>query len=697
MANERRKQRKVNVGIWSGNGEIRAAEIAGVLETAGLQVHDLDFSTARPQVILMLPGSDGSDLTSICLKIAGAYPDAPAVVFHTARSERVHPAIDHHVFELLPASLDFEKVPKQILTLLARWQRFEELKVSAVTLQRLESTTDLVYFDFRPDTGTFCPSRQLRKILGHPEPTDSMAPTPFLECIHTDDRALFAGTLFEAARSGTPFCLQIRLTDTSGRMRHFQTRGRAFGSLDEGSSSRVFGVCEDTTDHMQRLAEAEARSRIDDLTGLGNRRHFDDCLASALARAKRESEKLALLYIDLDRFKLINDTLGHDAGDQLLRVISARLSDAVRANDVVCLDHDRPSLEARVSRLGGDEFTVLLSGIHGPADAELVASRMLTAIRKPVDIRGQSLTPSASLGIAIFPGDGQSSDDLRKRADAALYAAKGSGGGFKFFAQSMEDGAIRRLSLEHELRGALERDEIELRYQPRIDYRTGAVVGAEALLHWSSPTLGRVTPEEIHRIAEDTGFISSLGSWTLNQACREAAFWASSQEEPCRLSVNVSPLQFEQDNVFRTVVEALKNAGLSPELLDLEITEGLLLRDDSEIGQSLEELRRMGVRIVLDGFGKGYSALAVLMSQPIDVLKLDRLLIETVAPDGAGSPLLASVIRMAKDLSLYPIAEGVSHSDQAEFLTENGCHEMQGFFFSAAIPAVTFREKLELG
>lgn len=697
MANERRKQRKVNVGIWSGNGEIRAAEIAGVLETAGLQVHDLDFSTARPQVILMLPGSDGSDLTSICLKIAGAYPDAPAVVFHTARSERVHPAIDHHVFELLPASLDFEKVPKQMLTVLARWQRFEELKVSAVTLQRLESTTDLVYFDFRPDTGTFCPSRQLREILGHPEPTDSMAPTPFLECIHTDDRALFAGTLFEAARSGTPFCLQIRLTDTSGRMRHFQTRGRAFGSLDEGSSSRVFGVCEDTTDHMQRLAEAEARSRIDDLTGLGNRRHFDDCLASALARAKRESEKLALLYIDLDRFKLINDTLGHDAGDQLLRVISARLSDAVRANDVVCLDHDRPSLEARVSRLGGDEFTVLLSGIHGPADAELVASRMLTAIRKPVDIRGQSLTPSASLGIAVFPGDGQSSDDLRKRADAALYAAKGSGGGFKFFAQSMEDGAIRRLSLEHELRGALERDEIELRYQPRIDYRTGAVVGAEALLHWSSPTLGRVTPEEIHRIAEDTGFISSLGSWTLNQACREAAFWASSQEEPCRLSVNVSPLQFEQDNVFRTVVEALKNAGLSPELLDLEITEGLLLRDDSEIGQSLEELRRMGVRIVLDGFGKGYSALAVLMSQPIDVLKLDRLLIETVAPDGAGSPLLASVIRMAKDLSLYPIAEGVSHSDQAEFLTENGCHEMQGFFFSAAIPAVTFREKLELG
>jgi EAL domain-containing protein (putative c-di-GMP-specific phosphodiesterase class I) len=203
-------------------------------------------------------------------------------------------------------------------------------------------------------------------------------------------------------------------------------------------------------------------------------------------------------------------------------------------------------------------------------------------------------------------------------------------------------------------------------------------------------------PEEILRIAEETGIISKLGRWTLNCACQEAAYWASSQEEPCRLAVNVSPLQFEQDDVFTCVVDALKNSGLSPSLLDLEITEGLLLRDDAEIGQSLEELRRMGVRIVLDGFGKGYSALAVLMSQPIDVLKLDRLLIETVAPDGAGSPLLASVIRMAKDLSLYPIAEGVSHADQAEFLVANGCHEMQGFFFSAAIPGAAFREKLQL-
>lgn len=687
-------ERRFEIAIWSAGDDARTVDVAGVLETAGFGVQDLDFSTAPPKVVLVLPGSGGEMLAAICDRLSEAYPSSPAIVYHTPESESAHPAVDHHVFELLPASMDPRRLPEHLLAVVARWQRFEELKTSAATLQHLESVTDLVYFDFRPDTGTFCPSKQLRQIIGQHEPTDAMAPTPLLDCIHSDDRALFAGTLFEAARSGTPFCVQIRLTDVNGRQRHFRTRGRAFGPLEEGSSARVFGVCEDTTEHLQRLAEAEARSRVDELTGLGNRRYFDDCLASALARSKREHVPLALLYIDLDRFKLINDTLGHDAGDQLLRVISARLSDAVRAEDIVCHDDTNPGTEARVSRLGGDEFTVLLSGIHGAGDAELVAGRMIEAIKKPIEIAGQSLTPSASVGIAVYPDDGQTTDDLRKRADAALYSAKGSGGGYRFFTQSMEDGAVRRLSLEHELRTALDHNEIELTYQPRVNQPTGEIVGAEALMRWSSPTLGRVKPSEALRIAEETGFISELGRWMLMRACHEAAYWASARSRPCRLAVNISPAQFEQDDVFTAVVDALKFAGLPPELLDLEITESLLLRDDPGIGSSLEELRRMGVRIVLDDFGKGYSALAVLMSQPIDVLKLDRRLIETVAPDGEGSQLLANVIRMAHDLSLHPVAEGVSHADQAEFLAEHGCHEMQGFFFAQALSTSEFRAKL---
>ncbi|MEE8166827.1 MAG: sensor domain-containing diguanylate cyclase, partial [Myxococcota bacterium] len=432
-------QQQVDIAIWCANDDDRAADVAKLMQSAGFRVHRLDEAPDSPRLLLMLPGSGSENLTSKCLELAETYPDSPAVVLHTSESEKSHPPIEHHVFELLPASLALSSLSQHLYAVLARWSRFEKLKSSAATLQQLESTMDLVYFDFNPETGTFRPSKQLRRLIGLNDLNEPMAPSHLLDCIHSDDRALFAGTLFEAARSGTPFCMQIRLTDATGRQRHFRTRGRAFGPVEEGSPSRVFGVCEDTTDHMLRLAEAEARSRIDDLTGLGNRRHFDDSLAGALARANRERELLALLYIDLDRFKLINDTLGHDAGDQLLRVISARLSDAVRVQDVVCHDQNQPVPEARVSRLGGDEFTVLLSGIHSCSDAELVATRMLKAISEPVEIRGHKLTPSASLGIAIFPDDGRTADDLRKRADAALYAAKGAGTAFRFFTQSMKD------------------------------------------------------------------------------------------------------------------------------------------------------------------------------------------------------------------------------------------------------------------
>jgi len=686
------EERRIEIAIVSASDETRTAELSRLLSAAGFDLRER--VSASTMVILLLPGRGGSALTNACLEIARSFPSTPAIVFHTKDSERAHPAIDHHVFELLPASTEPARLPEHVRAVMARWQRFEELKNSAATLQRLESTTDLVYFDFRPDTGTFRPSAQMRQLLGLPDPTDAMAPASLLDRMHSDDRALFAGTLFEAARSGTPFCVPIRLTDANGRQRHFRTRGRAFGPASKGHSSWIFGVCEDTTEHMQRLAEAEARSRIDELTGLGNRRFFDDCLSGALGRAKRERTQLGLIYVDLDRFKLINDTLGHDAGDHLLRIIAARLSDAVRAQDVVCIDQDQQQSDIRVSRLGGDEFTVLLSGIHGPADAELVARRLLEAIREPVEVVGQKLTPSASLGIAVYPGDGRSSDELRKRADAALYAAKAAGGGYRFFAKSMEDGAVRRLSLEHELRGAIDRGEIVLAYQPRVDRRTGQTIGAEALVRWASPTIGRVHASELIQIAEETGYITTLGRWALAHACKEAAYWAASRKDPCRLSINVSPVQFQQDDVFTAVVDVLKQTGLPPDRLDLEITESLLLREDSQAGQALEELRRIGVRIVLDSFGKGYSPLAVLMSQPIDVLKLDRRLIETVAPDGEGSQLLANVIRMAQDLSLHPIADGVSHADQAEFLLKHGCFEMQGYLFAGALTAEDFRSHI---
>jgi len=693
-----RREQVSPVGIWSAPDETRASEIERTLETLDFDVSPLELSSPPPALALLLPGTgQGPALATVCARLAEAMPQVPTVLLHSIQTERSLDSEFESVFVALPACVDSHGLAARLPRIVARWEEVQRLTSRDRTLERLETTTGLIYFDFRSDDGTFSTSVQLQHMIGHAPENARMSPSPLLERIHTDDRALFAGTLFEAARSGAPFGMRVRLNDVTGRLCHLHVRGRSFDAEVRGEMPLVFAACEDITEHMQRLAEAEARSLVDELTGLGNRRHFDDGLATVLARAKRKREQMALLYVDLDRFKHINDTLGHDAGDQLLRIISARLSEVVRAQDLVCGAPDAAGTpEARLSRLGGDEFTILLSGIHGPPDAEQVAKRLLASLKRPVVLAAQMLTPSASIGIAMYPADGERNGDLRRRADAALYAAKGAGGGFRLFTKSMEDGALRRLALEHELRGALERNELEIHYQPRVDYRTLHTTGAEALLRWTSPTLGRVSPTEIFRIAEDIGVIASLGRWVLNQACLDASDWPSSRDEPVRLSVNVSALQFDHDDVFSTVVDALKNSGVSPDLLDLEITEDLLLREDATIARSLEELRRMGVRVVLDDFGKGYSALAVLMDQPIDVLKLDRRLIETVAPDGSGSHLLANVIRMAQDLHLHPIAEGVSHGDQAEFLSAKGCHEMQGFYFSAAIPADRFREKLEI-
>jgi len=686
--------RQIEITIWSAGDDAHVEELAASLRAADFRVCETAKESESPDIVLVLPNRDSPNLQAACDEVCLACPGSAIVVLPSIGSEADHRSLEHHTYELLPASVEWTKLPAHLRGVLARWKRIEKLKTSAATLQHLESTIDLVYFDFRPETGVFLPSKQLRVLVGLDEPDDLMQPSPLLDRIHTDDRAVFTGTLFEAARTRTPFCIPIRITGADGRLRHFRTRGRAFGPLEDGGSTRVFGVCEDTTDHMQRLAEAEARARIDELTGLGNRRHFDDCLSTAIQRADAEREILALLYIDLDRFKLVNDTLGHEAGDQLLRVISARLQDAVRAHDVVCKDNEEPSTEARVSRLGGDEFTVLLSGIHGRADAEIVANRMLAAVSEPVEIQGQTISPAASIGIAFFPDHGVTKDDLRKHADAALYAAKASDGGFRFFEQSMEDGAIRRLSLESELRNAIDREEIQIRYQPRIDYRTDKIVGAEAMIHWKSPTLGFVAPEEVIRIATEAGFVKRLGSWTLEIACRDAISWRAHSDQPCRLAVNVSPAQFEHDDLFDTIVRSLKASGMTPDMLDLEVSESLLLRPNPSTGEALEELRRIGVGIVLDEFGKGYSALGVLMSQPLDGLKLDRRLIETVAPDGAGSQLLSNVIRMAVDLSLQPIGMGVSEADQARFLSNHGCHEMQGSFFSPPLPSAKLCEML---
>jgi diguanylate cyclase (GGDEF)-like protein len=439
------------------------------------------------------------------------------------------------------------------------------------------------------------------------------------------------------------------------------------------------------------VAHAQSRADRDGLTGLASRQSFMKSVNDALSRAKRGGYPAALLYIDLDRFKGINDTLGHAAGDAILQQVARLLKGQVRPTDVVGSPGSPGS--AAVSRLGGDEFTVLLSKVRRAEDAGDVVRRILEVMKVPVSVSGHEISTSASVGIAVFPQDGEDAETLLKRADLAMYEAKARGpGAYRFYQPSMGQTLLRRLEIEGHLRYALERDELEVRYQPRVDLRSEIVAGVEALLRWNSRELGWVQPKEFIPVAEETGLIVPIGAWVLETACAQLARWQRLGWPGLRLSVNVSSQQFASSDVAKTATEALRFNGLPPETLELEITESLILGENDRTALALRDLRAIGVTLALDDFGTGYSSLSFLTRFPLDVLKIDRSIASQVTADPAAASVVEAVVAMGRRMGLRIVAEGVDALAQALQLRKLGCDEIQGFLISEALTAEEWGE-----
>jgi diguanylate cyclase (GGDEF)-like protein len=432
--------------------------------------------------------------------------------------------------------------------------------------------------------------------------------------------------------------------------------------------------------------QAEERIRhiafFDDITGLPNRVSFKDQLQQTLQDPQRGQRQTALLFMDLDNFKRINDTLGHATGDILLKEVSKRLLLNLRTNDTIAMGkpiHGNESL----ARLGGDEFTVVLTEIKEANDAAIVASRLLSSLSQPVALSGHEVTITASIGIAIFPDDGQDDETLVKNADMAMYFAKRDGKNkFKFYTPDMNDGAIRRLTLENELRRALERGELSLHYQPQICLHSRLVSGMEALLRWNNAILGSIAPVEFIPIAEETGLILPIGEWVLRTACTQAKAWQDDGMEMPRIAVNVSVRQFAQDQFPLLVKSILNETGLAPETLELEITESVLMKDGAEALGMLRSLKDIGISLAIDDFGTGYSSLNYLKQFPIDRLKIDRSFVCTTNSDPQSLAITSAVIALADSLKLDVIAEGVETEEQLSYLKNQQCEEVQGYFYS---------------
>jgi diguanylate cyclase len=455
------------------------------------------------------------------------------------------------------------------------------------------------------------------------------------------------------------------------------------GEWDDSRLLSLRGTVQDVTSARAAEAHIQLLAHYDSLTGLPNRSLWLNRAQSALHAAHRHGDCVAVLFLDLDKFKNINDSLGHPVGDQLLASVARRLSDCLREEDVL-------------ARLGGDEFVALLPRLGHPEDAATVARKMLEALNAPMSIDGHDLTPSVSIGIALYPTDGNDVDTLLKHADTAMYGAKEAGrGNFQFFVPEMNVRAFERLMLENALRRAIERDELTLHYQPQVRTADGRVTGCEALVRWNHPELGTILPAQFIPVAEDSGLIVPLGEWVLRAACQQQVALARNGHPDMLMGVNISALQFRRSDFLAQVERALADTGANPYCLELEITESVLMRPSDELFERLHALGRMGITLALDDFGTGYSSLAYLKRLPIRRLKLDRSFVMDLPGDPEDTAVASATLSMARDIGLEVVAEGVENAPQLAWLTAHGCATLQGYYFARPMPADAFADWLE--
>jgi diguanylate cyclase (GGDEF)-like protein len=426
-------------------------------------------------------------------------------------------------------------------------------------------------------------------------------------------------------------------------------------------------------------------SLYDSLTGLPNRRMFTEQLAPILVQARKRSEIRAVLFLDLDRFKTINDSLGHTVGDMLLKAVAARLTRSLRHGDLV-------------ARLGGDEFMILLQGLTQKQDAAKIAVKVLDSLRPPFRIKGHDLHIASSIGIAISPEDGDDVDMLLKNADTAMNRAKELGrNSYQFFAVEMSDISITRLGLENDLRKALERRELILYYQPQYNMDCGQVAGVEALLRWNHPKRGMIPPGDFIPMAEETGLIVPIGNWVMRTACEQCMAWRHSGLAPIHMAVNLSARQFQQQDLPDVVAGILAETGLDPAWLELEITESILMQNLETTIDQLVRLMELGVKISIDDFGTGYSSLNYLKRFPLHALKIDRSFVKDIGEDSDDTSIVSAVIALAHTLCLEVVAEGVETCGQRDFLRSQQCDRYQGFLMSPPVPAERIEQMLSEG
>ncbi|QTN27868.1 EAL domain-containing protein [Rhodoferax sp. AJA081-3] len=452
--------------------------------------------------------------------------------------------------------------------------------------------------------------------------------------------------------------------------------------LAGGTTTHFVSVINDISERVRYQHALEYQANHDSLTGLANRNLLNDRIEQAIAWAKRNGHVLGVMLLDLDHFKLINDASGHSAGDALLKEVAQRLTACVRETDTV-------------ARLGGDEFVIILTDLPQPDDVDQIAEKILSTLSRPAEVAGRDVFVTASIGVSLYPRDGDHGEILLRYADMAMYRVKEHGrNSVRQFVPEMGSTAISRLDMEGAMRRGLERGEFVLHYQPKIDLATQAVVGAEALIRWQHPQIGLIHPIEFIRLAEETGLILPLGEWVLAEACRQQVLWRQQSVTPLRISINMSARQFRQDELTDRIAAVFASTGADPSQFIVELTESMVMHDVDSTLASLRALKKLGLSLSLDDFGTGYSSLSYLRRFPIDELKIDRSFINDIHTNPDDAAIAGAIIAMARSLGLSVVAEGVENKEQAELLSTLGCSQVQGYYYARPLTVAAFTARL---
>ncbi|MBL8258264.1 MAG: EAL domain-containing protein [Candidatus Competibacteraceae bacterium] len=668
------------------------------LEQAGFQVEQAEngrwgvekFEQVHPDVVLMdvmMPEMDGFAASAELRRRPGGAQVPILMMTGLDDHGSIDQAFDAGATDFITKPINYPLLGHRVRYLLRASAAMNSLRESERRLAVAQRIARLGHWDWRADSTTFHLSEEVCRIIG----LDPNAPeVPFeavFDCVPEKERSRVRQWFASLQEPGDLAGLNHWILNPKGpELRYVRQQVEAIRD-GSGRLVQLYGTLQDITE----LQRAEERIRqlafIDSLTRLPNRELLKDRLSAALSLAKRHGRRAALLFLDLDNFKRINDTLGHSVGDMLLQATAERLKLSVRQSDTVSRLESPEDQNETIARLGGDEFTVLLPEVRRSEDVANVAERIQTALSQPLVLGGHEVFITPSIGIAIFPEDGDNSETLLKNADMAMYLAKRQGRNlYRFFDATLNEAALKRLTMENQLRKAIDQNDLSLHYQPQLDLPSGQISGVEALLRWQSPVLGSVSPVDFIPLAEETGLIIPIGEWVLRTACQQAKRWQEQGVGLQRMAVNISVLQFVQPSFPGLVARILEETGLAPEALELEITESLLMKDPEGATSILQALKELGVQLAIDDFGTGYSSLSRLKQLPLDRLKIDKAFVREVNLQPDDAAIATAVIAMAESMGLRVIAEGVENEAQLRFLKSKNCDEVQGYFLSRPLP-----------